>query len=87
MPFPLPLFVFFILFYQWNPSKPKVAPMAAGSSDGETGFVASGEEGFIDDDEAFHVDNEDLETYRPHVPPVKLEDEAVWQIIGFAINV
>ncbi len=67
--------VFFVLFYQWNPSKPKVAQVIAENSDVEGGVASELEESFIDDDETFHVDNEDLETYRPHVPPVKLEDE------------
>jgi S-DNA-T family DNA segregation ATPase FtsK/SpoIIIE len=67
--------VFFILFYQWNPPKPKVVPVPAGLADTANGLIASDDAGFIDDDEAFHLDNEDLETYRPHVPPLKLEDE------------
>jgi S-DNA-T family DNA segregation ATPase FtsK/SpoIIIE len=66
--------VFLILFYQWNPSKSKdqgVTPGGALSKDILTEDGAM----FDDDDSSFHVDNEDLEEYRPHVPPVKVEDE------------
>ncbi|MDT8888281.1 FtsK/SpoIIIE family DNA translocase [Aquirufa regiilacus] len=67
--------VFLILFYQWNPAKAKVQTAASG------GVLAS-DEVFEDDaalfndddDPSFHVDNEDLETYRPLVPPVKVDD-------------
>ncbi len=67
--------VFFILFYQWNPSKPKVQTAASG---GALPVDELSEEDALfndDDDSSFHVDNEDLETYRPLVPPVKVEDE------------
>jgi S-DNA-T family DNA segregation ATPase FtsK/SpoIIIE len=67
--------VFLILFYQWNPSKPKVKSAASGGNlpvdenpEDESRFVD-------DDDSSFHEDNEDLETYRPHVPPVKTDNE------------
>ncbi len=67
--------VFLILFYQWNPSKPKFKTAASGGIISEDEF--SGEEAAFDneDDSTFHVDNEDLETYRPHVPPVKGGDD------------
>jgi DNA segregation ATPase FtsK/SpoIIIE, S-DNA-T family len=64
--------VFFILFYQWNPSKPKAA---SGVLNTENELLPVLDEEFLDDDESFRVDNEDLETYRPHVPPVKVGDE------------
>ena len=62
--------VFAILFYQWNPAvkASRVAVPQANKNE-----VANPE--FIEDDEAFHVDNEDLETYRPNVPPVKSKEE------------
>ncbi|WP_395767136.1 DNA translocase FtsK 4TM domain-containing protein [Aquirufa sp.] len=67
--------VFFILFYQWNPAKAKVQTAASGGAipTGES----TGEEALFDDDDdsSFHVDNEDLEEYRPHVPPVKVDEE------------
>lgn len=64
--------VFFILFYQWNPSKPKAASGVLSSGNE---LIPVEDEAFLDDDESFRVDNEDLETYRPHVPPVKVGDE------------
>ena len=64
--------VFFILFYQWNPSKSKAA---LGDLNTENELLPVVDEEFLDDDESFRVDNEDLETYRPHVPPVKVGDE------------
>jgi S-DNA-T family DNA segregation ATPase FtsK/SpoIIIE len=67
--------VFFILFYQWNPAKAKVQTAASGGAIPTDELT--GEEALFDDDDdsSFHVDNEDLEEYRPHVPPVKVEDE------------
>ncbi|MFM7020369.1 MAG: DNA translocase FtsK 4TM domain-containing protein, partial [Aquirufa sp.] len=67
--------VFFILFYQWNPAKPKIQAAASGG-----GVITDETEEEVplfddEDDSTFHVDNEDLETYRPHVPPVKVDDE------------
>ncbi|WP_395784044.1 DNA translocase FtsK 4TM domain-containing protein [Aquirufa sp.] len=64
--------VFFVLFYQWNPSKPKAASAVLNK---ENELIPVEDEAFLDDDESFRVDNEDLETYRPHVPPVKVGDE------------
>ncbi len=64
--------VFFVLFYQWNPSKPKAA---SGVLNKENELIPVEDEAFLDDDESFRVDNEDLETYRPHIPPVKVGDE------------
>jgi S-DNA-T family DNA segregation ATPase FtsK/SpoIIIE len=64
--------VFFILFYQWNPSKSKAA---LGDLNTENELLPVVDEEFLDDDESFRVDNEDLETYRPHVPPFKVGDE------------
>jgi S-DNA-T family DNA segregation ATPase FtsK/SpoIIIE len=66
--------VFLILFYQWNPSKPKVQTAASGGALPVDEFAE--EEALFDDDDdsPVHVDNEDLETYRPLVPPVKVDD-------------
>ena len=60
-------FVFLVLFYQLNPKKAVVAaPLAAEEEEEE-----EVESLFIDEDgPAVHVDNDDLETFRPIVPPV-----------------
>ncbi|MCL9968389.1 MAG: DNA translocase FtsK [Aquirufa antheringensis] len=60
-------FVFLVLFYQLNPKKAVVAaPLAAEEEEEE-----EEESLFIDEDgPAVHVDNDDLETFRPIVPPV-----------------
>jgi S-DNA-T family DNA segregation ATPase FtsK/SpoIIIE len=60
---------FFVLFYQWNPKKSKIAPAV------DKGLFPSALDEFDDQEESFHIDNEDLETYRPHIPPVKGEEE------------
>jgi S-DNA-T family DNA segregation ATPase FtsK/SpoIIIE len=58
-------FIFLVLFYQLNPKKAKVvAPL---STEDET----EEESLFLDEDgPAVHVDNDDLEEFRPIVPPV-----------------
>jgi S-DNA-T family DNA segregation ATPase FtsK/SpoIIIE len=59
-------FIFLVLFYQLNPKKAKVvAPLS-------TEDEAEEEESlFLDEDgPAVHVDNDDLEEFRPIVPPV-----------------
>lgn len=60
-------FIFLVLFYQLNPKKAVVAaPLAAEEEEEE-----EVESLFIDEDgPAVHVDNDDLETFRPIVPPV-----------------
>jgi S-DNA-T family DNA segregation ATPase FtsK/SpoIIIE len=59
-------FIFLVLFYQLNPKKAKVvAPL---STEDET---EEEESLFLDEDgPAVHVDNDDLEEFRPIVPPV-----------------
>ena len=59
-------FIFLVLFYQLNPKKAKVAvPMADEEQEEEEDSL------FIDEDgPAVHVDNDDLEEFRPLVPPV-----------------
>lgn len=74
-------FVFLVLFYQLNPKKPKVIAPAATEEDEEE------EEGslFIDDDgPAVHEDNDDLQEFRPIVPPVV---EEVLPVVGEPIAV
>ena len=60
-------FIFLVLFYQLNPKKVVVAaPVAAESEEEE-----EEESLFIDEDgPAIHVDNDDIEEFRPIVPPV-----------------
>ena len=60
-------FIFLVLFYQLNPKKAVVAaPVAAESEEEE-----EEESLFIDEDgPAIHVDNDDIEEFRPIVPPV-----------------
>jgi len=60
-------FVFLVLFYQLNPKKAKVvAPVAPDDVEEEE------EDSLFIDEEgpAIHVDNDDLEEFRPIVPPV-----------------
>jgi DNA segregation ATPase FtsK/SpoIIIE, S-DNA-T family len=59
-------FIFLVLFYQLNPKKAKVvAPL---NTEDET---EEEESLFLDEDgPAVHVDNDDLEEFRPIVPPV-----------------
>ncbi|MEN9961345.1 MAG: hypothetical protein RL045_1598 [Bacteroidota bacterium] len=59
-------FIFLVLFYQLNPKKPVVAAPIAAEPDEE-----EEESLFLDEDgPALHVDNDDLEKFRPIVPPV-----------------
>ncbi|MEY2636500.1 MAG: hypothetical protein RLZZ197_976 [Bacteroidota bacterium] len=60
-------FIFLVLFYQLNPKKVVVAaPVAAEAEEEE-----EEESLFIDEDgPAIHVDNDDIEEFRPIVPPV-----------------
>ena len=59
-------FIFLVLFYQLNPKKDKVAVPAPEEEEEE-----EEESLFIDEDgPAMHVDNDDLEEFRPIVPPV-----------------
>ena len=59
-------FIFLVLFYQLNPKKAKVAvPIPEEEEEEEEESL------FIDEDgPAMHVDNDDLEEFRPIVPPV-----------------
>ena len=59
-------FIFLVLFYQLNPKKPKVvAPVATEEEEEEEESL------FIDEDgPSVHVDNDDLQEFRPIVPPV-----------------
>jgi S-DNA-T family DNA segregation ATPase FtsK/SpoIIIE len=58
-------FIFLVLFYQLNPKKAKVAVPAPEEEEEEEESL------FIDEDgPAMHVDNDDLEEFRPIVPPV-----------------
>ena len=67
-------FIFLVLFYQLNPKKSVVAaPIAAEEEEEE-----EEESLFIDEDgPAIHVDNDDIEEFRPIVPPVVEEVIAV----------
>ena len=67
-------FIFLVLFYQLNPKKPVMAaPVAAEEEEKE-----EEESLFIDEDgPAIHVDNDDIEEFRPIVPPVVEEVVAV----------
>ncbi|MFL0206722.1 DNA translocase FtsK 4TM domain-containing protein [Aquirufa sp. 2-AUSEE-184A6] len=58
-------FIFLVLFYQLNPKKAKVvAPVAKEEEEEEESL-------FIDEDgPAIHADNDDIEEFRPIVPPV-----------------
>jgi S-DNA-T family DNA segregation ATPase FtsK/SpoIIIE len=66
-------FIFLVLFYQLNPKKAVIAaPVAAEAEEEE-----EEESLFIDEDgPAIHVDNDDIEEFRPIVPPV-VEEVAV----------
>ncbi|MFD3408715.1 DNA translocase FtsK 4TM domain-containing protein [Aquirufa sp. HETE-83D] len=59
-------FIFLVLFYQLSPKKAKVAvPMNTEEDDEEEESL------FLDEDgPAVHIDNDDLEEFRPIVPPV-----------------
>jgi S-DNA-T family DNA segregation ATPase FtsK/SpoIIIE len=58
-------FIFLVLFYQLNPKKAKVAVPMADEEEQEEDSL------FMDEDgPAVHVDNDDLEEFRPLVPPV-----------------
>ena len=63
-------FVFLVLFYQLNPKKASVpAPVTAEEEDEVEESL------FMDEDgPAIHVDNDDLEEFRPLVPPVVEEE-------------
>ncbi|MFL0162789.1 FtsK/SpoIIIE family DNA translocase [Aquirufa salirivi] len=75
--------VFMILFYQLNP-KPKAQPLADASHADEGAQAplvpnaedALFEEDLFDEDPSIHVDNDDLEKFRPIVPPLKLNADA-----------
>lgn len=57
-------FIFLVLFYQLNPKKAKVVPSVSMEEEEEESL-------FLDEDgPAVHVDNDDLEEFRPIVPPV-----------------
>jgi S-DNA-T family DNA segregation ATPase FtsK/SpoIIIE len=59
-------FIFLVLFYQLNPKKAKVAtPVDVAEEEEEDESLFLDEEG-----PAIHVDNDDLEEFRPIVPPV-----------------
>ncbi len=63
-------FIFLVLFYQLNPKKAKVvAPEVDEEEEIEEESL------FIDEDgPAIHVDNDDIEEFRPIVPPVIVEE-------------
>jgi len=57
-------FIFLVLFYQLNPKKAKVVPPVSMGEEEEESL-------FLDEDgPAVHIDNDDLEEFRPIVPPV-----------------
>jgi S-DNA-T family DNA segregation ATPase FtsK/SpoIIIE len=59
-------FIFLVLFYQLNPKKAKVVAPVVNEEE-----VEEEESLFIDEDgPAIHVDNDDIEEFRPLVPPV-----------------
>ena len=67
-------FIFLVLFYQLNPKKSVVAAPIAAEEEEEK----EEESLFIDEDgPAIHVDNDDIEEFRPIVPPVVEEVVAV----------
>lgn len=71
-------FVFLVLFYQLNPKAPKVQVAApAGASVAGQDPLGMEDDEFVDDGPAIHEDNEDLEVFRPIVPPLKGEDELI----------
>ena len=58
-------FIFLVLFYQLNPKKAKVVAPVVNEEEVEEDSL------FIDEDgPAIHVDNDDIEEFRPIVPPV-----------------
>lgn len=58
-------FIFLVLFYQLNPKKAKVVALVSAEEENEDESL------FLDEDgPAVHVDNDDLEEFRPLVPPV-----------------
>jgi S-DNA-T family DNA segregation ATPase FtsK/SpoIIIE len=58
-------FIFLVLFYQLNPKKAKVVAPVVNEEEEEEESL------FIDEDgPAIHVDNDDIEEFRPIVPPV-----------------
>jgi DNA segregation ATPase FtsK/SpoIIIE, S-DNA-T family len=58
-------FIFLVLFYQLNPKKARVVAPVVNEEEAEEDSL------FIDEDgPAVHVDNDDLEEFRPIVPPV-----------------
>lgn len=58
-------FIFLVLFYQLNPKKAKVVAPVSAEEENEDESL------FLDEDgPAVHVDNDDLEEFRPLVPPV-----------------
>ncbi|AWL08815.1 DNA translocase FtsK 4TM domain-containing protein [Aquirufa nivalisilvae] len=74
--------VFMILFYQLNP-KPKASAVPDAPSADEAAqmpLVPNGEdalfeEDLFDEDPSIHVDNDDLEKFRPIVPPLKVNSD------------
>ena len=62
-------FIFLVLFYQLNPKKAKVVALEVDEEE-----EVEEESLFIDEDgPAIHVDNDDIEEFRPIVPPVMEE--------------
>ncbi len=62
-------FIFLVLFYQLNPKKAKVVAPEVDEEEIEEESL------FIDEDgPAIHVDNDDIEEFRPIVPPVIVEE-------------
>jgi S-DNA-T family DNA segregation ATPase FtsK/SpoIIIE len=45
--------------------------------EGTAGLSELEEDGFMDEGPVIHEDNEDLEVFRPIVPPLKMEDEGI----------
>ncbi|MEY2761582.1 MAG: hypothetical protein RLZZ96_1482 [Bacteroidota bacterium] len=63
-------FIFLVLFYQLNPKKAKVVAREVDEEE-----EIEEESLFIDEDgPAIHVDNDDIEEFRPIVPPVIVEE-------------
>jgi S-DNA-T family DNA segregation ATPase FtsK/SpoIIIE len=70
-------FVFLVIFYQLNPKQVKVVPdLASNTLEGlDEGLPKDFADDFIDEDgPSIHEDNEDLEVFRPIVPPEKVEE-------------
>ena len=73
-------FVFLVIFYQLNPKQVKaVSDLANDTSAGfDEGLSTDFADDFIDEDgPSIHEDNEDLEVFRPIVPPEKVEEISV----------